>query len=48
MAQLTYTLTTADLIAAIQAWVATKNHVMDATKIPVFTGDGGVTVFLNS
>jgi hypothetical protein len=48
MAQLIYNLSQADVVAALQAWVATKGHQMDATQPPVIDAGGGVTVTLNS
>jgi hypothetical protein len=41
-------LNTADHIAALQAYVATLGHQMNATVTPVLGGDGSVTVQLNN
>ena len=46
--QLQLVLLQADLIAAIQAWAATKGHSMDATTPPQILGNGTVVINLNS
>jgi hypothetical protein len=41
-------LSQADVIAALQAWVITQGHQMNATVNPVIGANGSITVDLNS
>jgi hypothetical protein len=45
--QLYLSLNQNDVIAALQAFVASNGHEMNATVNPTFSGDGSVTVELN-
>ena len=46
--QMQMVLNQADLIAAIQAWAASKGHQMDASTPPQILGNGTVVINLNS
>jgi hypothetical protein len=45
---LTMTLTQADVVAALQAWVTLQGHQMNAVVAPIYTGNGSIIVQLNN
>ena len=46
--QLQMVMAPADVIAALQAWLETQDHELNAAVTPTFQANGGILVLLNS